>query len=51
MSITKVELDKCRKSPAYFYNTYIRKPEDRKFTDEELKELTAILIKKRGPKP
>lgn len=46
-----LEWQKCMDSKAYFYNTYMRRPEDREITDEEFAEILVMARRIAGPKP
>lgn len=32
-------MDRCKESPAYFYNNYVRKENEKEVTDEEMLEI------------
>lgn len=36
------ELQKCKDSPAYFYNTYFRKEGQKEYTDQEWQEVVEM---------
>lgn len=48
LQLDVIEIDKCKKDPVYFYNTYIRKEGQKVLTQEEFEEYEAVVKKNRG---